>query len=513
MIVSYDKLNKARKSPLILCNPNGEELYSLGLAKDINFSIRLNGLSELSFVVNKYNDDKIIPYYDFLITRRCIEMKNVGRFIITSVQTEMEGTSEYKIIQCKGLEYELASKNLGLLEGTYKFYDPSSSDKSLMHIVLSYLPNWKIGEIEDDLWNIYRTFDIKDNNIYNFLMGEVQETYRCIFIIDTFKRTISAKTVESIITKTDVFLSSRNILKQMNIEENAEDIKTALNIYGDGDLSIHSVNPMQTATIYDFSYYKNVPDMMSDNLISAINKWEAKLDGYKKEYSDILLSIKDSNGFNIKKQEELKKLEAELNSLLDQQSIKITAGEDLTDINNKIEAKKKEIENKKKEIENQNNSIEDKKKRTSQIADDLKFKNNFSPEQLKELDTYIIQSSYQNTNFSVTDEMTEVQKQEVVENLYNYGLEQLNNISKPTYRFDVDVLDFIKMKKYKSIVEQLTLGSEITILIDRKKNIYARAILLGYDSVLDNQDSLTLHFSNKLKFKEEKYIWVTKLLQ
>lgn len=507
MVVNFDKANNTRQSSLILCNPNGEKLFNMKMAKDRNIYIRLNGLSELSFVVPKYKDESIIPYYDYLITRRYVEIENVGRFIITAIETENDGTSEYKSVTCKGLEYELSSKNLGLIEGTYKFYDPSSADKSLMNLILSYLPNWKIGTIEDDLWNIYRTFDIKDNNIYNFLMNEVQEAYRCIFIIDTFNRTISAKKIDTLIIKTDIFLSDRNVLKNITITEDAEDVKTALDVYGDGDLSIHSVNPLGTGTMYDFSYYKTVPDMMTKDLISAITKWETKFNSYLTEYSNLLTNVKDSNGETIKLETQLKELDTQLNVLKEEEAMKMTAGEDLSDVNARIEAKKKEIESKKNEINAQKQTVKDKQTRMKAINDDLKFSTNFNQSQLKELDTYIIQVSHQCTNFAITDAMSEVEKQETIQALYDYGKEQLKNVSQPTYKFDIDAVNFLRLKKYKDLIDQLQLGCEITICVDRKKDLYAKALLLGYEMNLDESDNLTLHFSNKLKFGDDKYIW------
>ena len=219
------------------------------MAKNRNISINMSAISELTFEVAKYNDDSIIPYYDYLIGRRYVEIENIGRFIITNVDVESNGLNEYKSVRCMSLEYELASKNISLLEGTHKLYDPTSSD-TILGMVLSYLPNWSIGEVEDDLWNIYRTFDVKDNNIYNFLMSEVQEAFQCVFIFDTFRRTISAKTLKTLVNKTDIFISDRNIMKSLALHESVENVITALSIYGDGDLSIHSVNPLGTSTLF-----------------------------------------------------------------------------------------------------------------------------------------------------------------------------------------------------------------------------------------------------------------------
>lgn len=507
MVINFDKFNKARIPSLILCNSNGTKLFSMAMAKNRELSIKLNGVSELSFEVPKIKDDNIIPYYDYIIGRRYIEIENIGRFVIKNVEIEKDGITEYKRVECLGCEFELASKNLGLLEGTYKFYDPSSVDKSLMNIVLSYLPNWSIGEIEDDLWNIYRTFDIKDNNVYNFLMSEVQEAYQCIFIFDTFKRTISAKTVQSVIKSTDVFLSDRNIIKSLSINESTEDIKTALDIYGDGDLSIHSVNPMGTATLYDFTYYKNLPDMMSNDLVNAITLWENKLKGHKATYANLLTQIKGINTEIIALKTQLTDLNSELKALQDEEAMKVAGNEDLTDVNRRIQVKKQEIANKENEIKSKESQLASKKSELKTISLDLKFEKNFTTEQFKELSLFIIQETHQCTNFTVTDIMTDVEKQEVMEELMKYGEEQLARVSQPTYTFDIDVINFIRIAEFKHIIDQFELGCEITICIDRENDKYAKVMLLGYDVNLDNPEELELHFSSKLKFGNDKYTW------
>lgn len=507
MFVNFDKFNKARNPSLILCNSNGTKLFSLKMAKNRELSIKLNGISELSFEVPKIKEDKFIPYYDYIIGRRYVEIEEVGRFVIKNVEIQNDGISEYKRVECLGCEFELASKNMGLLEGTYKFYDPSSADKSLMNIVLSYIPNWSIGEIEDDLWNIYRTFDIKDNNIYNFLMSEVQEAYQCIFIFDTFKRTISAKTVQSVIKKTDVFLSNRNLIKSLIINESTEDVKTALDIYGDGDLSIHSVNPIGTTTLYDFTYYKNLPDMMSKDLINSITLWENKLKSHKTTYATLLTEIKGINTEIITLKTQLTNLNSELKALQDEESMKVAGNEDLSDVNRRIQEKRQEISNKENEIKSKESKLSNKKSELKTISSDLKFDKNFTSDQFKELSLFIIQETHQCTNFSVTDKMTDIEKQEVMEELMKYGEEQLAKISQPTYTFDIDVVNFMRVAEFKPIIEQFELGCEVTICIDRKKDKYAKVMLLSYDINLDNPDELKLYFSNKLKFGNDKYTW------
>ena len=256
MNVTFDILNRRRNPSLILCNPNGEELFSLAMAKNRELSISLNAVSELTFQIPKYgNSDEVTPYYELIKTKRIVKLEEFGQFVITNVDIISNGVTEVKQITCKGLEFELSSKNLDVLEGTYALYNPTETQKSLLHIILGYIPTWSIESVDSELWNTWRTFDIKDNNIFNFLMSEVQTAFDCVLIFNTFNRTIKVVKTSNLPKQTDVYLSSRNLMKELNITENADNITTALTVYGDGDLSIRTVNPLGTATIYDFSYY------------------------------------------------------------------------------------------------------------------------------------------------------------------------------------------------------------------------------------------------------------------
>lgn len=504
MWMEFDYFNRPRKHSVILCNPNGDELFSLAQITDCRIGLNINSVSEFNFSIPKYKNKKVIPYYDLVQTKRLVKIDNIGVFVITNVEIDNDGVVETKTVSCKGIEFELASKTMGLLEGTYKFYDPSNTDKSLMSLVMGYLPNWTIGEIDSELWNIHRTFDEKDGNIYNFLMSDVQDAFECVFIFDTLERKIYARKVDNLVNTSDIFLSHRNLIKTTNLAEDSENICTALDVYGDGDLSIHTVNPLGTATIYNFSYYKT-KEWMSEDLIEALTKWEEKLEQAQKVYSNLLTEIKNENDKLLNLNKELVHLKEELQVLEQQKAIQVTAGVDLTDITKNIESKKQEITAKENAIQSQKNVIASKTQQRVDISKDLAFSKNFTEEQYKELDRFIYQQSYQNSFFSTTDLTTTSEKQDLMQDLYEFALKQLEKASQPTITFSITAINFLKLIKYRKLINQLHLGCEVTIEIDREKDMFTKAVLTGLEFSLDDPDDINLTFSNKINLKGDNY--------
>lgn len=504
MWMEFDYFNRPRKHSVILCNPNGDELFSLAQITEGRVNLMINSVSEFTFSIPKYKNKKIIPYYDLVQTKRLVKIENIGTFIITNVEIDNDGAQETKNVTCKGAEFELASKTMGLLEGTYKFYDPANTEKSLMSIVMDNLPNWSIGEIDSELWSIHRTFDEKDGNVYNFLMSDVQDAYECVFIFDTLNRKIYAKKVDRLVTSSDIFLSRRNLIKSTTLTEDAENIVTALDVYGDGDLSIHTVNPLGTATIYNFSYYKNT-EWMSQDLVDALTLWEEKVANAQKLYSNLLTEIKNENDKLLNLNKELVQLEEDLKVLEQQKAIQVTAGVDLADITGKITVKNEEITSKKAEIESQKTLISNKGLERANISKELAFNKNFTDEQYKELDKFIFQQSYQNTNFSTTDLTTTSEKQDIMQELYEFALKQLEKSSQPTVTFSITAVNFLKLVKYRKFINQLNLGCEVTIEIDKEKDMFTKAVLTGIDISLDDPDDIELTFSNKINLKGDNY--------
>lgn len=507
MDIEFNFINKKRKSTLILCNPNGEELYALGMAKEAKYSRDYNAVSELKFEIPKYKDKDIIPYYETVQSNRLVKIEGIGIYKIKKTNRQKKGTNvEYKEVTCVGLEHELSDRNLDILDGTYCLYDATNSntEKSIMHIVLSYLPSWSLSEVDSDLWDTWRTFSIQDVNIYNFLMGEISQTYDCVFLFDTFNRQIKVVKTDNLKKQTDIYMSGRNLVKELEMEESSDNLITALTVYGDGDLSIRTVNPLGTATIYNFDYFMTT-DWMSQKLINAIAAWKEKYTQSETQFTTLLSQLKTLQNELVVLESQLVDLETSKKELERGQSMAITAGDNVacSIYATQITQANSNIANKKVEITNKKTAITTTQATLVQIPNSLSLENtdNFSIELRKELDPYIKQASIQNTDYAITDSMTNDEVIQVATDLFNWGKSQLDKSSQPIWTFNISSINFLNLIEYKYITNQLDLGSEVTIEVDKMRDLYAYAMLIGYTIKLDSPDDIELRFSSALNFK------------
>ena len=325
MLAKYDKFNKKRRPAIILCNPDGSQLYSLVGIKDTQITLRYNDVSEFSFKAYSHRNGKSNAYYKLLTSRRRVLIKDVGMFIITKV---IEVGNE-KTVQCKSLEHMATEIGFYLEEGTYKFYEAvPTGKKTIVDCILEKFVGWEIGGVDSSLWDLHRTFDVTDKSLYDFVKGDVEKAYNCIFIFDTINKTITIKDGNKSANKTNISLSSKNLIKEAEIEELSEDVITALNVYGAGDLTVRSVNPLGS-TIYDFSYYKT-SEWMDDDLINAITVWENKVKTSEASFKGNLNNIKVHNKELITLNTTLKELENRLSELETLKAVKLEQGLDLS---------------------------------------------------------------------------------------------------------------------------------------------------------------------------------------
>ena len=519
MIQSFDKFNRYEIPPMTLCQPNKEELFALGELSDRQLKLHFNGLSEFSFTAKSKTQSLVnnnlvtidVPYFSYLDYRRLVYIKDIAYFMIVDVQEDFDGFSDIKKITCKSLEVELDTKKISLFKGTFPLYDLIEPQTSLLGNLLQYVPGWTIVECDIELTTVYRTFDETDTTIYSLLMNKVSQTYNCIFSFDTINKTITVHTVANATTPTDIYLSYDNLLENTNLKTITSELVTALNVLGSEPLSIRTVNPLGTDTIYDFSYYKNT-NWMSGSLITAITDWEDAITNYQPVYAAVLASLKEANTTLVTQQSELASLEGELTALETLRTVKIRQGLSLDIItpqinskNNEITAKKAEIVATEYEIDHESPNIltAGYNQILRYINNLVSFGTNFTATEFAELSHFIIGSTYTNTNFVQTDSMSGSAIQEQSQQLYDQAVEVLAKVSEPRYTFEINSVNFVLLKEFQTFITQLVLGAVITINI--KDNIYTYPAILGIDLDYDNPDQFKLILSNRLRLDDAAF--------
>jgi hypothetical protein len=503
MIVNFDLFNRPERPELILSNPNKSYISPLENAFNINLDLKFNDISELSFEIPYKKDNIITPFYDQIIGKKLILFKNITWFKIYEVNTIGDGIKETKQVKAYSLEVEIAQKKITAFNGTFKFYDTISPSGTLMYEIVSMLKGWTLGSIDSSLWDKYRTFQVSDQNLYNFLMSDVEQSYECFFTFDTFNKKINAYSISNYVNNTSIYLSFDNLLKQTEVTEISSEIITCLSVYGGNELDIHSVNSLGDNKIYNFSYYKNT-DWMEQSLIDAITTWENKIATNQTTYSSKLITLKDKNTTLLTKENELIDLESELTALIGVKKARIEQGLSLTDINSQISSKRSQISTKENEITQLESEISVIKADLLNINNTLKIENNFTSTQLVVLDGFIYEETYQNDSFIITDSMTLVEQQDMAQQLYEQGVRVLSKISQPKYKFEVDSVNFLHLEEFQDYHSQLNLGSILNV--ELKEGAMSYPICLQISINYENDD-FSMVFGNRYRLDDSTFVF------
>ena len=422
--------------------------------------------------------------------------------MISGVSEKGDGKSQYKNITCKSLESDFIGKKISLFKGTYQLYNAVSPSGTLIQEVLDYLPGWSVDTVDAGIAVKYRTFDVADTTIYNFLMTEVEEAYQCVFSFDTVNKTMTVQTVANATTETDIYISYDNVIESITIDEVTDELVTALTVLGGGGLNISRVNPLGTNNMYDFTYFKDT-DWMNQALIDAITDWEAAVTANQSAYAGHLASLLTQNEDLLTLETEGDNLQGELDVFLVELRALIQAGSSTTAKNAQVVAKRVEITNKDSDIANQNIAIATTISNLELINVAVSFDTNFTSDQQEELQPFIVQSSYINENFQTLDSMSAVSIQEEGQLLYDQAVDVLDRISEPRYTFSVDAVNFMMIQDFQTFIDQVELGAIITLEI--KEGTMAYPVLLGFDLDYDNPTSFKLIFGNRLRLDDEAF--------
>ena len=519
MNFNFDHFNQYEVPSFTLCNPDLTQLYAMGDLFDRQLKLRFNALSELQFTakskvttnINGIEETLSTPYFDLLDYRRIVLVEDLGYFMIVDISEDDNGTIHTKTITAKSLEVELNFKKLSLFKGQYFFYNFIEPAPTLLGKMIAYLPGWTIGEVDAELCILNRGFDVSDKTIYDFLMNEVSQTYQAIFSFDIINKTINAHLAANATTNSDIYISYDNLVESTNIKPITDEICTALNVYGGGNLSIAQVNPLGTPTIYNFDYYKTT-SWMSGSLITAVNNWEAKTSASQVTYASTLTLITQNDILLLAKQGELAVLENELLVLTELQKVRIQQGLPIDAVNTQIIAKRAEITAKEAEIVAVETTITGLNDILSGIWTALSFTNtdNFSAAQLVELNNFIIGSTYTNTNFAKYDNSSASFVQQQAQELYDQAQDVLAKVSEPRYTFEVNAINFVFLKEFQTFIDQLELGCVVTIQFRDEDITYPVGhviypALLGIDYSYDDPTQFKLTFSNRLRLDDAAF--------
>lgn len=519
--IEFDKFEMAERPVLTLSYPQGKEIGQLGFYIELEMSVNLNSYSTINFKYPFYGaDKKESNLYADIQSQMQIKMGQYGNFIITSCEEENNGAERYLSIAADSAEVQLCRRKINLLNGTYKFYDNVNPDSTLLGQVTRYIPAWRVGYVSVDLMNKYRTFDVPDSTLYDFLINDVAQTYECIFRFNTIDRTINAYTISDFTKTSDIFIGYESFLKSCKVEEVSDEITTVMSCYGGDGVNIASVNPLGSVFLYDFSHFKS---MMSDSLRTAIDKWEQEIEKCRPTYSDLLAQIKDKKRLLIAAEADLKDAQTEKEAQEGVQSAKIAGGKvndaDYNAVVQKIKEAQTKIDACNQRIETLNGEIQTLVNQQKIINDALKLSTVggiFTEEDLLELEDFKFESTHQDDNFIITDIMNVVEQQDMMEQLYAQCKTLMAQVAHPTYNITADAANFLFMKKLAPYLENLydpenpeslkqLLGVKFNLEIAQDE--WIEPVLLKFTVNFDDPAQFSMEFSNRYRLNDSTWAY------
>ena len=379
MILPKDLLSESyRKPKVILCQTNKDKICQLD-ATGLTGTFKFNSYSEISFnVASIYHDlitgeQKRTPYYDYIEGLRLVYLEGFGYFQLQIPDLYIYCIQEYKQINAYSLEYTLSQKYLetfiinkgdvgdtiGSIDGVV-LYNPLDVDHSLLHLVLQKAYGWTIGHVDDELASQSRSFEVDRESIYDFIMNDMCDTFKCYVEFDTINNTVnvySENEIERFIgdgetgmfklsngisetttvtinghvvtqykydesTKeimlipapaqgdivevtdefkhkydTDIIIAFENLSNEMNVNYSLDDIKTVLTVKGADDLDIRNVN-FGLPTIMNLDYYCT-PEWMGDKLYNEYLSYVDKQDKYMSGFYSRDITGSTEETFNV----------------------------------------------------------------------------------------------------------------------------------------------------------------------------------------------------------------------
>lgn len=287
--ISKDSNGNIESPTLILKTLHGEDIAPIGDYHDLSIKFRFNEVTEISFEV-----PSISPVYDKVVGMRIVTIEPFGDFILMQPSEKGDGIEISKSVTGYSSEYEFNWKSVYIAEGTYNFWNPLDRDNTILQICLEQMPNWSVGEVSEKLIGRYRTFDLSENKLYDFMMNTLQQTYNCIFQFDTKNKVINVIAAEDSLEEMAIFLSYDNLLESVDVSELTDEIVTVLSPSGADPITIRNVNPLGTNKMYNLDYFISSGDIPKD-IADKWNLWKSAFKSYQSVFGALNMAYNSEN--------------------------------------------------------------------------------------------------------------------------------------------------------------------------------------------------------------------------
>jgi len=484
---------------LTLMRRNETEIAELGNVYDVVYDHYFAEIDELTFNIPynimSNNHDKIKnPNYDLVKGDFLINLNDMYYFIIDDI-TEQDSDGElYKEVHCYSREYELVDKKIrGYQFDARKIYvdplsaDPMKDENDFYWGILNYmetLTTWRVDYINSSLLDIYRGFDISEDNLISIIQ-QLQTSFDCLFQFDTVNKKFNIYKLSELGQNKGLYISDENYIENLTKDIKHDEIKTRLYLYGKDNISVEDINLTGQPYIENFDFYKTT-EYMSQDLIDALDDYEAFLLTKESEFQGYLDDLATYEGQLATKQDELATLQEELAVIEQDIDIAIANGDSISTLNSQKDAKLAEISTKEGEIDTVQGDIDTVNADIETLQNTTAAETYLTTAQLEELDPFIKYETYSNSSYV----------EETKDELLEYGLEMLNQISQPSYEFNIDSVDFLSVLEAQYDWEKLVVGDIVNLRHTKINDMIVEVRLVHYQYQITDK-KLELEFSNR----------------
>lgn len=484
-----------------------------------NLKHDLCDVESITLTVNKYYISDLykekVEYllYDEFINERMISLDD-KLFVIKNI-TENDKT-KVKEITAYGKQKKLEKNYISVAD--VGFYIMDKDEENDIYSLNEYMyeeTGWKFGHVDNSI----RYKDENEENPiprmrwqedvetdwYDYLNNVLSKQFNCITVFNNDTNLVDLYHIDGFGDDIKILLSYDNYLKELERTSNTSDIVTKLKLVGNEDKCIiEDKNPTGLNYIENYDYFKTTGDM-SDKLISALNTYDEVVKERTITWRELNNNIIQwESQLTLKKNEEYITIEMyrSKRTMLDYYLSKVNTEADVNgtyaDLANNLSSELEELKVRKEalylEVQKLEQDIALAKDSVRQInilcrkptATDNNGNLIFNQELLDELKKFIFSDTFSDDSFYDAEEMLEV------------GIKQLEDKSKPTKEWSIDVNDFTERLITPNRGQwngKLGLG-DIVGLYDIEKDTYDYVYFVGYEKNFKDK-SLSLTLSNK----------------
>ena len=528
---SYNYYKNLKRPEVYLSYPDKRKIGPIQV-RELQTDIIANSCCTGSFKIYSHENNVPLEFYTDVEIGKYILVLGVNWFRINEINIQNEDAdNEYKEVSFESLESELSQTYLTSFGsmGTdddeqggldrYCLYSLTDQEHSILHIFLQTNPGWSIYYVDPEISKEYRNFQEDSVSSYSFLTDTVSDVYECIFIFDSFNKTVSAYKLENLGKDTGITLQYRNLIKSIKKSSSEDDVKTVLTVCGGNDdrtnttLGIIEVNIGGSNQIYDFSHYYPMMSNELKNALIAYKKkcadneaaYQEKLSGLKAKYEELgtlqnhVPDDLDTTNWTQYGLAELNKKEA-----IYKTNMKLymnDSDQTLYSKNQKLHAAvETEIGVRKSQITAKENEINEYIKTINALIVNLR---DFIGDNLyQQLGPFIREDTLTDDSFIVTNIMSDAEVLEMQKALLSHAYEELAKVSSPQYTLDVDLVNFTVNYDYKAFTDQLEMFNIVHISMDDPNEVMDVRLLKLHIN-WDDPSDFSATFSNKDTLSEK----------